>query len=280
MTKLVSQQNTLTIKGNLVVGNLPNTNPNDILIYNKKYSEKTLKEIESSNKAEISEITKAIAQWGYALGITVVAQDLITLNIFVRENFPNLNIFDLKVCVRLVSTDSDLLETDAEHYGKLTMIYVSKVLKAYEKYKSTVCFGVRQKVLKLEEEKKPAISKEERLKNFKELLYNAKLTVNNGELFEDLGEVVYNFIRHNKLIKIDDELIKKAMESGENHFHISVSDSRRGNLKKMINDVSFTATKKEEMVRRGARRYVAQYWVENMDLDNMLKKLTYEMLLY
>jgi hypothetical protein len=280
MTKLVSQQNTLTIKGNLVVGGLPNTNPNDILIYNKKYSEKTLKEIESSNKAEISEITKVIAQWGYALGITVVAQDLITLNIFVRENFPNLNIFDLKVCVRLVSTDSDLLETDAEHYGKLTMIYVSKVLKAYEKYKSTVCFGVRQKVLKLEEEKKPAISKEERLKNFKELLYNAKLTVNNGELFEDLGEVVYNFIRHNKLIKIDDELIKKAMESGENHFHISVSDSRRGNLKKMINDVSFTATKKEEMVRRGARRYVAQYWVENMDLDNMLKKLTYEMLLY
>jgi hypothetical protein len=280
MTKLVSQQNSLTIKSDLVVGSLPNTNPNDILIYNKKYSEKTLKEIESSNKAEISEITKVIAQWGYALGITVVAQDLITLNIFVRENFPNLNIFDLKVCVRLVSTDSDLLETDAEHYGKLTMIYVSKVLKAYEKYKSTVCFGVRQKVLKLEEEKKPAISKEERLKNFKELLYNAKLTVNNGELFEDLGEVVYNFIRHNKLIKIDDELIKKAMESGENHFHISVSDSRRGNLKKMINDVSFTATKKEEMVRRGARRYVAQYWVENMDLDNMLKKLTYEMLLY
>jgi hypothetical protein len=280
MTKLVSQQNSLTIKSDLVVGSLPNTNPNDILIYNKKYSEKTLKEIESSNKAEISEITKVIAQWGYALGITVVAQDLITLNIFVRENFPNLNIFDLKVCVRLVSTDSDLLETDAEHYGKLTMIYVSKVLKAYEKYKSTVCFGVRQKVLKLEEEKKPAISKEERLKNFKELLYNAKLTVNNGELFEDLGEVVYNFIRHNKLIKIDDELIKKAMESGENHFHISVSDSRRGNLKKMINDVSFTATKKEEMVRRGARRYVAQYWVENMDLDYMLKKLTYEMLLY
>ena len=59
-----------------------------------------------------------------------------------------------------------------------------------------------------------------------------------------------------------------------------VSDSKRGNLKKMINDVSFTATKKEEMVRRYARRYVAQFWVDNMDLETMLKNLTYEMLLY
>jgi hypothetical protein len=280
MTKLVSQQSSLIVKDNLVVGNLPNTNPNDILIFNKKITDRTLKEINSSNKAEITEITKIIAQWGYALGITVVAQDLVTLNNFIRENFPNLNIFDLKVCVRLVSIDSDLLETDAEHYGKLTMIYVSKVLKAYEKYKSTVCFGVRQKVLKLEEANKEPISKEERLKNFKELLVNAKKIVDKGELYDDLGEVIYNFIRHNKLVNIDDELIKKAMESGERQFLEAVSDSKKGNLKKMINDVSFNATKKEEIVRRGARRYVANFWIDVMELDNMLKKLTYEMLLY
>jgi hypothetical protein len=48
----------------------------------------------------------------------------------------------------------------------------------------------------------------------------------------------------------------------------------------MINDVNFTATKKEEIVRRGARRYVANAWLDIMDLENMLKKLTYEMLLY
>ena len=166
MTKLISQPNSIIIKNNIVVGTLPNTNPNDILIYNKKYSDRKLKEISNSDKAEMTEITKTIAQWGYALGITVVAQDLVTLNNFVIENFPNLNIFDLKVCVRLVSVDSDLLETDAEHYGKLTMIYVSKVLKAYEAYKGKVCFGVREKVLKLEQDNKPKISKEERIKNF------------------------------------------------------------------------------------------------------------------
>lgn len=280
MTKLTSQQNSTIVKNNIVVGALPNTNQNDILIYNKKQTDRKLKEIDSSNKAEMVEITKAIAQWGYALGITVVAQDLVTLNNFIRENFPNLNIFDLKVCVRLVSVDSDLLETDAEHYGKLTMIYVSKILKAYEIYKSKVCFGVREKVLKIEQDSKPPISKEERVSNFKELLSNAKTTVSNGEFFEDLGEVVYNFIRHNKLIKIDKVLIDKAMQSGEAEFKTYVSDSKRGNLKKMINDVSFTATKKEELVRRYARRYVADYWVKNMDLEHMLKNLTYEMLLY
>jgi hypothetical protein len=285
MTKLISQQNSLIVKDNIVVGNLPNTNPNDILIFNKKHTDRTLKEIDSSNKAEITEITKIIAQWGYALGITVVAQDLVTLNNFIRENFPNINIFDLKVCVRLVSTDSDLLETDAEHYGKLSMIYVSKILKAYETYKSTVCFNVRQKVLKIEESNKPKISKEERLENFKQLLIDAKEKVQKGEVFEDLGEVVYNFIKHNKLMpitkgNIDQKLIDDAMQSGEREFRNAVSDSQRGNLKKIINDVSFTSNKKEEMVRRGARRYVSQLWINKMNLEDMLKKLTYEMLLY
>lgn len=280
MTKLISQQNSIIVKDNIVVGNLPNTNANDILIYNKKQTDRKLKEIRNSDKSEMTEITKIIAQWGYALGITVVSQDLVTLNNFVRENFPNINIFDLKVCVKLVSNDSDLLETDAEPYGKLTLIYVSKVLKAYESYRGKICSEVRQKILKIEQDNKPPMSKEERIGNFKELLSNAKITVNKGEFFEDLGEVVYNFIRHNKLIKIDKVLIDKAMEGGEQEFRAYVSDSKRGNLKKMINDVSFTATKKEEMVRRYARRYVAQFWVENMDLEAMLKNLTYEMLLY
>jgi RNA recognition motif-containing protein len=281
MNKLIKPQNSLIIKNNIVVGNLPNTSQNDILIYNKKQTEKKLKEInKSTDKAELVEITKTIAEWGYALGITVVAEDLATLNNFIRENFPNLSIFDLKMCVKMVSIDSDLLETDAEHYGKLTMIYVSKILKAYESYRGKVCFGVRDKIIKYEEQNKPKITKEERLQNFKELLSNAKIAIDSGETFQDVGEVVYNFIRHNKLISINKELISEAMDYGEKQFRISVSDYAKGNLKKMINDVSFSATKKEEIVKREARRYVAQYWVKNMDLEVMLKKLSFEMLLY
>jgi hypothetical protein len=280
MTKLISQQNSLIVKDNIVVGALPKASQNDILIYNKKQTERKLKDISNSDKAEMKEITQAIAQWGYALGITVIAQDLVALNSFIRENFPNINIFDLKVCVRLVSIDSDLLETDAEHYGKLTMIYVSKILKAYESYKNGVCFGIREKITKLEQENKPPMSKEERLKNFRELLIDAKNTVEKGEFYGDTGEVIYNFVRHNKLLNMDKVLIDKAMLSGESQFSEAVSDSKRGNLKKMINDVNFTATKKEEIVRRGARRYVANAWLDIMDLQDMLKKLTYEMLLY
>jgi hypothetical protein len=251
-----------------------------VLIYNKKHTEKKLKELSTSDKAEITEITKIVAQWGYALGITVVAQDLVTLNNFIRENFPNLNIFDLKVCVKLVSVDSDLLETDAEHYGKLTLIYVSKVLKAYERYKSGICFEVGQKVSKFQESNKPPMSKEERLKNFKELLLYAKKSVEQREVYFDTGESIYNFIRHNKLVNIDKDLIKKAMDSGEKEFRVAVSDSKVGNLKKMINDVDFNNTKKEDLIKRGARRFVVNFWLEKMNLDDILKKLTYEMLLY
>ena len=285
MTKSLSQHNLSIIKGDLVVGNLPSTNQNDVLIYNKKITEKKLKEISNSDSKEVLEITKTISEWGYALGITVIAEDLIMLNKFIRENFPNLNIFDLKVCVKLVSSDSELLETDAEHYGKLTMVYVSKVLKAYERYRSKVCFGVREKVVQIQENNKPKITKEERLSNFKQLLINAKEAVDKDGFFDDTGEVVYNFIKHNKLMKItkgnlDQDLINKAMEYGKKEFMIAVSDSKRGNLKKMINDVSFSSLKKEEIVRRGARRYVAIKWIKDVDLKEILKKLNHEMLLY
>jgi len=277
---LISQHKSIIVRDDIVVGKIPNTNSDSVLVYNKKQTEKRLKEINNADKAEVLEITKAVAQWGYVLGIKVIAEDLVILNNFIRDSFPNLNIFDLKACVRLVSLDSDLLETDAEHYGKLTMIYVSKVLKAYEKYKSTVCSDIRQKIIKLEQENKPPMPKEERLKNFKELLTNAKKTSDNGESFEDLGGVVYDFIRFNKLIVMDKVLIAKAMEFGENSLKKSISDYERGNLMKIINDVGWTANKKEDLIKREARRYVSQYWVKNMNLDSMLKKLNYDMLLY
>lgn len=280
MTKLILQQGITIVKNDIVVGDLPNVNKNDVLIYNKKQTEKKLKDINSSNKDELTEITKVIAQWGYALGITVIAQDLVTLNNFIRENFQNLNIFDLKACVKLVSVNSDLLETDAEHYGKLSFIYVSKVLKAYERYRSTACFNVRDKIFKLEQENKPPISKNERLENFKQLLTDAKEITIKGEVYQDLGEVIYNFIRYNKIIKIDKSLIDMAMEYGEKSFRNSMSDVKKGDLKKLVNDVSFTKMKKEDMIKREARKYVANHWVKEMDLNNMLKKLTYEMLLY
>ena len=285
MSKSLSQHSLSVIKGDLVVGNLPKTNPNDVLIYNKKITEKKLKEISNSDSKEILEITKTISEWGYALGISVIAEDLVVLNKFIRENFPNLNVFDLKVCVRLVSSDSDLLETDAEHYGKLTLVYVSKILKAYERYRSTVCFGVREKVVQIQESNKPKITIEERLVNFKQLLINAKEAVDKDDFFDDTGEVVYNFIKHNKLMPItkgnlDQELIDKAMEYGQKEFIVAVSDSKRGNLKKMINDVSFSSLKKEDIVRRGARRYVAIKWIKDIDLKEILKKINHEMLLY
>ena len=70
------------------------------------------------------------------------------------------------------------------------------------------------------------------------------------------------------------------MDSGEKEFRVAVSDSKVGNLKKMINDVDFNNTKKEDLIKRGARRFVVNFWLEKMNLDDILKKLTYEMLLY
>jgi hypothetical protein len=61
------------------------------------------------------------------------------------------------------------LETDAEAYGSLSIMYCSKVLHAYQDYKFKVLFKVREELQKIENTKPKPINKDERfliLKNY------------------------------------------------------------------------------------------------------------------
>jgi hypothetical protein len=175
------------------------------------------------------------------------------------------------------------LDTDAEHYGKLSIIYVHKCLKAYMIYKGSVLIKIRQQIEKLESQKKTTISPEERIKNLKKMIWYAyNDVVNEEKIYLDFGDALYNFVKANKLIKMTESLIADAMEYGEK--------SLKDEIKKIVTeavikhhhfksatDMSF---EKEDKIKKYARQFVINKWLKELDVEDLLKKITPEMLNY
>jgi hypothetical protein len=259
---------------NWVGMNLPNVTSKEVALYKANELEKKLKNF--STKDDLLLMNSLLLRWANYLGIKKPeASELNTLANFIRENFPNFNATDLGECINLVATDS--LDTDAQPYGQLSVVYVSKVLKAYQLHKSEIMFKVREKIQKIEQDRVIPPSDKERVANFKALLKMAKESVTKGEEYYDTGEVIYGFIKHNKLIQMTKELIADAMGHGNNVFRQkSISDS----YKKVINDVAFTKLVKEDIVKRYAREYVTDLWLKQTDVEGILPKITIQMINY
>jgi len=254
--------------------NLPNVTTKEVALYKANELEKKLKNF--STKDDLLLMNSLLLRWANYLGIKKPeASELNTLANFIRENFPNFNATDLVECINLVAIDN--LDTDAQPYGQLSVVYISKVLKAYQLHKSEIIFKVREKIQKIEQDRVIPPSDKERVANFKALLKMAKESVTKGEEYYDTGEVIYGFIKYNKLISMTKELIADAMAHGNNVFRQkSISDS----YKKVINDVAFTKLVKEDIVKRYAREYVTDLWLKQTDVEVILPKITIQMINY
>ena len=181
MNKLSKQQNSVSI-----VSTLPNTTYKEISIYNAYQNDKKLKEF--SSKEDLMLMNSLIVRWANYVGVdTPEASQLNMLSNFIKEHFPSFNAFDIKECIGMLASQS--LETDAEHYGKISPIYVSKVLKAYQEYKSEVVFKVRGNIEKIKETEVKPIPNEERIDNFKKLLTIAKKEIEQGLTYGVVDEI-------------------------------------------------------------------------------------------
>lgn len=269
MTQLAKQQTSVGI-----IKALPNTSSKDLQLYNEYQTAKKMKDY--SSKEELLLINSLILRWAQYVGIK--QPDATEVNIvanFIKENHPNFNSFDISECVNLLVNQK--LNTDAEHYGSLTVIYVSKVLKAYQVHRGEVLFKVREQVRKVKESQVVPPTDEERMKYFLQNLLNAKEDVEKGEVCFDTGEIIYGFIKHNKLVKMNENLISEAMKYGESIFHKKAKSQA---LKDVINGVSFNHIVKEDIVKRHAREYVVNLWLKETDIQFFCKKITIDMLGY
>ena len=279
MNKLSKQQNSVSI-----VSTLPNTTSKEINIYNAYLSDKKLKDF--STKEDLLLMNSLIVRWATYVGVdTPEATQLNMLSNFIKEHFPFFNAYDLKECINLLATQS--LETDAEHYGKISPIYVSKVLKAYQEHRNDVVFKVRMNIEKLKEAEVKPMPNEERISNFKKLLTIAKEQNAQGLSYVDSGSSLYFFIKHNKLMPItvnnlDQKLIDDAMNFG-NKLYDELKKKKvtetviKNQSFKRVTDMEF---EKKYIITKYAREFVVNKFLMNMDLNEILQKIDIEMLNY
>lgn len=279
MNKLSKQQNSVSI-----AKALPNTTLKEITIYNAHLTEKKLKEF--STKEDLMLLNSLLVRWANYVGVdTPEASQLNMLSNFIKEHFPTFNATDIKECINLLTNQT--LDTDAEHYGKISPIYVSKVLKAYQEHKNNVVFKVRDNLQKLKEAEVVPIADEDRIDNFKKLLTIAKDENNQGLTYIDSGDSLYNFIKHNRLMPItknnlDQALIDEALEYG-NKLYIELRKKKvtetviKNQSFKRVSDMEF---EKKDLISKYAREYVVNKFLLKMDLNELLQKINIEMLKY
>ncbi len=277
MNKLVKQQNSVGIQ--LVNPNqIKNVSQSQVGIYNASLSNKKFKEY--STEKDLLLMNALITKWAKYIGAKQPeALDLNTIANYIRESFPNFNDVDLNELITLLVNGR--LETDAEAYGSLSIMYCSKVLHAYQDYKFKVLFKVREELQKIESTKPKPINKDERLANFKKLLLYAKET-SKKENYIDAGDIVYGFIRNSKLVAIPKHVQNDALEYGKKRF----SDEKKkrymeATIKhhsyKTLSDLNF---EEEDKVKKYAREYVVNLWLKEVDIQPIVDKLTYQMIDY
>ena len=274
MNKLSKQQNSVSI-----TKILPNTTSKEISIYNSHITDKKLKEF--STKEDLMLMNSLIVRWANYVGVeTPEASQINMLANFIKEHFPTFNAYDLKECISMLASQS--LETDAEHYGKISPIYVSKVLKAYQEHKNNVVFKVRENIEKLRETEVVPMPNEERIANFKKLLTIAKGENTQGLTYIDSGDSIYNFVKYNKLIALSKELIEEAMEYGNKLYieqrkkKVTETVIKNQNFKRVA-DMQF---EKEDIIKKYAREYVVNRFLLQLNLNELLQKINIEMLKY
>lgn len=274
MNKLLKQQNSV-----LIVSTLPNTNSKEIKIYNAHVTDKRLKDF--SSKEDLMLINSLIVRWATYVGVeTPEASQINMLANFIKEHFPTFNAYDIKECIGLLASQS--LETDAEHYGKISPIYVSKVLKAYQEHKNNVVFKVRENIEKLNEAEVVPIADEDRIFNFRQLLSIAKKENLQGLTYIDSGDSLYNFIKYNKLINLSKDLIAEAMDYGNKLYieqrkkKVTETVIKNQNFKRVA-DMQF---EKEDIIKKYAREFVVNRYLLTLELNELLQKINIEMLKY
>jgi hypothetical protein len=275
MTKLVKQQNSVgVVKVNL--SELKNISKNDITLYNSNLNSKKFKDY--STEKDLLLMNALITKWAKYIGVKVPEPiDMNGLAKFIKESFPNFNDFDLNECITLLANNK--LETDAESYGGLSPIYCSKVLHAYQDYKHKILFKVRDEIQKIENNQPKVIDKKQRLTDFKKLLKYASDDVKKGEIFLDTGDVIYEFVKFNKLMNFH-EIKDEAIEYGQKKFNEEkkkkvIEATIKFHQYKSVEELNFD---KEDKIKKYAREFAINNWLKSINIEDIVSKLTYEMI--
>lgn len=256
---------------------LPSLKAQEVKIYDayKKYTK--IQDFKVGTN-EYNVLLATLGKWAIYIGVSDNVSDKeLQLNAeFISENFGRLNIEDINQVINMVTNKS--LETQAQHYGKMSPMYIGQVLNDYKKHRSAIITDCNAKYSKYKmEQSLPKPSKEESISNLKILITDAWQRVCFDKLtYDDYGDVLYNFIKRNKLIAVDKKLIEEAMNFAKKNV---IEENRENALQQTIMNMPFNKHNQEVRIKKKSRQFVVNKWIglfSKKEIDEFLKKMDFD----
>jgi len=215
------------------------------------------KRIGRFDSKDMAELVGLMAKWKLMLGSNTEAteQELIFVCQFIYDEFPQLTLTDVKMCMNMVI--SGKLDVSFVSTKSLSANYVSKCLNVYEDYKAETINRIAQnkeKLLLREEIDNPKpVSAADKMNIFKEYFINVYKGYKDKQVVDDRGGFTYKWLKHVGLIMATQQNITDAMNYANDRYILERNQNFSLFTKAIEKDVPIN---EKEIKKRFAREYL------------------------
>jgi hypothetical protein len=206
-----------------------------------------------------------VAKWRAYIGLPKedVSVELALIVDYVKNNWGNLTLNEFELAWQL-SINSKL--DDVEYYGNFSPMYVSKVMQSYINYRKSILLDAikRKEAYDYEQSLKPP-SPEEQAENMKDILRSIHNRFLEEKVVFDPFNILYNFFRKNKWMKVSQSDIDIAMKEATTRYTNNQSNRGLFGLDK--------TQKKEENIKSLARNYLVEKYLEKNDINVLINNI-------
>lgn len=236
----------------------------------------TEKKIKYYNREDMTHMVDLMARWHLLLGVTTdsTQTELVFICQFIYDNFGNLVLTDLKMAMNW--TIAGKLDVGFTSQKSLSAFYVSKALNAYMERKAQIINEIganKEKYLReIERNTKISITPVERANIFKDFLISVYESYIEREVFWDINEDIYTWLKATGQINPTKEEINEALVYGGERLRKEKSDATFDKVIKGA--VDHTANQDPEAKRKKyARQYIVGKLFKETELHVLISRI-------
>ena len=219
------------------------------------------------NLINLDGLLESVAKWRAYIGMPKddVSLELAMIVEYLQQSWSHITVGEFEYAW-LLAVNGKL--DDCEYYGNFSPMYVAKVLNSYVVHRKNTLehlFNRKEKDEYEKKQKENRPSPQQQADSMKEtitMLY--KNFIDDGEIFDPFN-LLYNFLRKHKWLKVTQSDIDEAMSNAKNRYY-------KRKQKTAFLDVE-PSRSKEDTLKSLARNYIVEKYLKNIDFDMLINNI-------
>ena len=234
---------------------------------------------------QFQNLHKLIIKWAVLTGVKPLpTDDEIRLFVeYIAEHFYRLSLLEIDNAFNLATAGK--LDIEADHYQSFSVIYISKIINAYNRYNGKYIIEYRNQLAEIEREKnKP--TPEQQMQMMIESILEGFDKFKDDPQYNHFGYISYDFLKNIGALKLDNDvksvLLKQARELAieelkEDRSQTTLPKSERLQIKNQIDEILNDESGKQEKVIRICKNLGLMHYYEfilknNLSLEKEIEK--------